>query len=159
MQRCRPFLEQVARLMEPGGRLWILTPNASALAFLQTQNLWGWGVPMQHYQFLSQRVPTEYFTKLNLKQTLALDLQPATYHYPSYWQSQLDRVIFNVLNPRIRHSSGLSLVFLKGARRILWQTRPVFYGSRRWNLCPLERTWASISGRRPFDELMIVLEK
>jgi hypothetical protein len=152
LQRFSPFLEEMSQLLRPGGRLLALTPNASSVTFTKTGDGWGWACPDQHYEFVSQTVPPDFYEKFGLRVVTQRDVAPASIHYPSLWSSRVDRRE-RALRERPGAFTNARRFPLRAIRRALAQNQ--------WSWGPLsfEKAWAAVFGRRPKDELLLVLEK
>lgn len=159
LQRLGPFLRDVGRLLAPDGRLWILTPNASSRSFTQHNAQWGWAVPDQHYQFLSQYIPHSYFESLGFSVDACVDVRPAKIHFPSAWRSRLTNWTA-WLTDRIAESGPRAGLAFRAIRKV---TNKASHGLRQnvttWNFCEVERFYCRVPWRRPHDELMLVLRK
>jgi SAM-dependent methyltransferase len=154
------FLERIAQVLEPGGRLWILTPHAESNTFKRFQRRWGWACPDQHYQFLSARIPESYYQVYGFQLLKAEDIQPAVIHYPSCWLTiilnrfgWLQKVGDNWSGWR-RKCRDKILRGLNGClRKALGQNRT------NYNFCVAEKIWASMRHARPYDELLLVTRR
>lgn len=159
LQRLGEFLQKVSDLLELGGHLWLLTPNMSSVTFLRLRKRWGWSCPTQHYQFISTKIPHHYYFATGMEPILTKDVLPAPIHFPSYWQGILKRRIAS-LDKRFRNSSRIQQRLWQVVR---WPAHIIInlleQNRTNWNLCVIERFWAVLTRRRPFDELFLILEK
>ncbi|MDB5174745.1 MAG: hypothetical protein JWN51_3518 [Phycisphaerales bacterium] len=149
-QRLSGFLTDIVPRLHPGGRLVMLTPNASSKSFLALGERWGWACPTQHFQFLSTKIPPEYFAKFGLKVVECKDVAPAPIHYPSVAHSKLHGIRLHRGEPFTGAGKLASKVMTAAATA---------FAQNRWGitLLPIERTLTA--GRSPKDELLLVLEK
>lgn len=149
-QRLAPFLEEIMPRLSPGGRLSILTPNASSRSFATFGAAWGSACVNQHYEFLSTRMPPEYFGRFGLRIVTCQDVAPAPIHYPSAIQATMHRF-------RDRRGPRRSPVAKLVSKAITAAALPLSQNRQGLSLLPIERFLAS--GRTPKDELLLVLEK
>lgn len=158
LQGCADFVRSVTPLLADRGRLWILTPNAASRSFRITGEFWGWSGRDQHYQFLPQEYPAWYWRALGLELVESRDLVPADYHYPSHWYAWATMQSAR-LTARIGRRRGPWSLVLRLWRRVLVRLAMT---ARQWpgyEGFTFERRWEQLSGRRPHDELLLVLEK
>lgn len=158
LQECSAFARSVASLLTDHGRLYVLTPNGASRSFRATGEFWGWSGRDQHYQFLPQTYPADYWRALGLVLIESRDVVPADHHYPSHWHAWA-RMHVARLTDRIARSGGLVRLVLR-LRRLACARLAVF--ARQWpgyEGFTCERRWEQLSARRPHDELLLVLEK
>lgn len=159
LQRLSPFLAAIREILAPDGRLWILTPNASSRSFRRFGDGWGWAVPDQHYQFLSQTIPERYYASLGFVVVQCSDVRPARIHFPSAWKSSLDSLTAAVTR-RIDATTPRAALPLRAVRRTSMRSaRHLRQNTTTANLSSVERVCAGLVRRRPFDELMLVLRR
>ena len=154
-QRLGSFLDQAARLLNPGGKIFILTPNGSSATFAAYREGWIWACPNQHYQFLSSRIPTEWFAKRSLRVFSARDRIPHWVSFPGRWLSWLQRAVSRSKQlPTFRNKIGNWL--LNQLRRVAVL---LLSGNRYpYGLLPFERSLASLR-KGPQDELYLILQR
>ena len=153
------FLESLKPHVKPGGKLWILTPNASARGLAKHGRLWGWAAPKEHTQFIPQAMPAEFVRERGWSIATVRDLAPPPFHMPSEWWIVLTRwyrhwdELIGDQSPPPRVPAML--------RRIIHRARQPFrprqVGRLPW--LAVERYWSIVTGRRPSDELLLVLER
>jgi SAM-dependent methyltransferase len=149
-QRLSPFLDEIAPRLSPGGRLLILTPNASSRSFAIYGATWGSACINQHYEFLSTRMPPEFFLQFGLRVVTCQDVAPAPIHYPSAIQARMHRF-------RDRKGARRGPLAKLVSKTITAAALPLSQNREGLSLLPIERFLAS--GRTPKDELLLVLEK
>ncbi|MDB5174744.1 MAG: methyltransferase [Phycisphaerales bacterium] len=150
LQRLGPFLADASAVLRMGGRISILTPNASSKSFINSGERWGWACPNQHYEFLSTKIPPEYFAKFGLRVVECKDVAPASIHYPSMVHAKLHRI-------RLHRGEPSSQVGKLASKMMTAAATPFAQNREGFSLLPIERTLAA--GRSPKDELLLVLEK
>lgn len=155
LQRLGPFLHKAARLLNPRGRIFVLTPNGSSATFNTYREGWIWACPNQHYEFLSTKMPVAWFARHGLRVVHSTDRVPHWIHFPSRWLSWLQVVIGRL--------KQVSLLRNRVGHWVLNQIRRVgvllLSGNRYpYGLLPLER-WLAFFRKAPQDELYLVLEK
>jgi 2-polyprenyl-3-methyl-5-hydroxy-6-metoxy-1,4-benzoquinol methylase len=158
LQECSAFCRSVTALLADRGRLWILTPNAASRSFGITGEHWGWSGRDQHYQFLPQEYPADYWRAQGLALIESCDLVPADHHYPSHWHAWA-RMHAARMTDRIRRRPGLRSILPRLWRQLFARLAML---AREWpgyHGFTFERRWERFVARRPHDELLLVLEK
>jgi SAM-dependent methyltransferase len=159
LQEIDAFFSQVASLLRADGRLWILTPNGASVSFRKLGAKWGWRCPEQHYVFLAQTTPPEYFRKFGLTLLLQRDVQPGIIHYPSYWRELLIDAA-SALKRRCTNANPFIVLSRKVAKRLLLYVSRLFDQNRSSiTFSALEAVFARCTHERPYDELMLVLRR
>lgn len=159
LQRLSGFLELLSNHLRSRGKIYILTPNADSFSFRILGRDWGWACPNQHYQFLSQRIPEDYFGQFALRLVFREDVHPAAIHFPSLWRSQILKSV-SLISTRIGNKSKLRTAHWRVLRRVcLWLSTHLDQNQRTWGLLSVEKCVATLIGRRPRDELFMVLER
>lgn len=154
------FVSQLRQRMVQGGRLFILTPNGAASSFREFGREWGWSCPDQHYQFLSDQIPAEYFARCGFKVVLQRGVCPAVIHYPSRWLIGVHRYIVR-LSSLIAGSDNFLFTFSLKCWRKIWLIISQWLQQNRtnYNLCAVESFFANRRSKQSLDELLLVLEK
>ncbi|MEQ1859398.1 MAG: class I SAM-dependent methyltransferase [Chthoniobacteraceae bacterium] len=78
------FLAACARLLRPGGTLFLLTPNADAWKLARFRGQWAWAVPDGHTLFLSAGSARELLARHGFEPLAASAVSPAFAHYPLF---------------------------------------------------------------------------
>lgn len=159
LQRSSSFLNTISNNMNLGARLYILTPNAQSMGYKFLGQRWEWACPNQHYQFLSQQIPQEYFLKFGLRLLKMQDLHPATIHFPSVWRTKtLDNI--DVLAGKIKSKNTSNIIYLKCIKFLYGKFAESLIQNRySRGMASIEKAAATVLRFRPRDELLIVLEK
>jgi len=159
LQEFTAFAGELHRRLNARGRVFILTPNGGSSNFLELGRAWAWTCPEQHYQFLSHRIPAEYYAKIGFDVVAAQALGPAVIHYPGRWFGRVHRVMTG-LDSRIETSQGMGRFIRKCVRKLL---RPVAKALQpnltNHNLILLEKFLAGLNRTKSQDELLLVLQK
>jgi len=153
-----PFLDDVHARVTAGGRLWILTPNASARGLRLHGRSWGWAAPKEHTQFIPQRLNGDFLQKHGWTIVHDRDLAPPPFHMPSEWWLRLTQWHKHweekqKTSPSSRAARWMTAVIHRA--RQPWRPRQV----GRLPGLAVERAWSVLSRRRPYDELLLVLQK
>ncbi|MFM8890720.1 MAG: class I SAM-dependent methyltransferase, partial [Planctomycetia bacterium] len=158
LQGCAGFFRTVAALLADHGRLFILTPNAASRSFRLTGPFWGWSGRDQHYQFLPQTFPADYWQKHGFRLLESRDIVPADHHYPSHWHAWA-RMQAARLDGDVHERGGGGSLGLRMKRGFYaWLARFV----RQWpgyDGFTFERRWEELTRRAPHDELLLVVMK
>jgi len=152
------FLEQLRPHVSPGGKLWILTPNASARGLKLHGRSWGWAAPKEHTQFIPQKLNERFLADRGWSKVIERDLAPPPFHMPSEWWLKLT-TRWRPLDERIK--AGTANASMRFQHMLLdklrWPLRPRQVG--RLPALAVERAWSKLIQRRPYDELLLVLER
>jgi SAM-dependent methyltransferase len=147
------FLDDLHPHVAPGGRLWILTPNASARGLKLHGRTWGWAAPKEHTQFIPQGISREYLQKHGWVVSVERDLAPPPFHMPSEWWLRLTKW-FRCWESK---PGGIARLMKSAIDQARHPFRPRQVGRLPW--LAVERFWSITVQRRPFDELLLVLRR
>jgi len=158
LQGCADFFRGVAALLVDHGRLFILTPNAASRSFRLTGEFWGWSGRDQHYQFLPQTFPADYWPRHGFRLLESRDVVPADHHYPSHWHAWA-RMHAARLAGEGHGCEGGETTALR-MKRGFFEWLAGF--ARQWpgyDGFTFERRWEELVSRVPHDELLLVVMK
>lgn len=153
------FWKACNRLLKPGGRMILLTPNGSAWKFKVQGERWGWAVPASHTLFLNAESTRRLMEKHGFAEVAIRSYCPHNMHYPLmlvHWLaarrarrlSEKETVSTSKLKTAVRPR----VVRTRGMMRLL--TRPLV-----WTELALLRFLDALLGSERKDELRIVAEK
>ncbi len=159
LQELTAWLRSVASLLQDGGRVVALTPNAMAGGFLKDPVRWLWVGADQHLQFLSPEIPNRYFEELGFRVTHCAATTPCYIHFPSRWLQELSDV-----GDGLEHGRGTVLDQVLPVKRLVRRLR-MFARNRlqpnssaSWLLkveCCIDR----LRGGQDRDELLLCLQR
>jgi SAM-dependent methyltransferase len=78
------FLAACARVLRPGGTLFLLTPNADAWKLEHFKQRWAWAVPDSHTLLLSAKSMQRLCARHDLEVKISRGVRPAFAHYPFF---------------------------------------------------------------------------
>jgi SAM-dependent methyltransferase len=84
VQRIDSFLEACGRVLQPGGKLILITPNAGAWKLARFGATWAWAVPEQHTHFLSPASARGLLRRHGFDRIQVIALTPGFAHYPFF---------------------------------------------------------------------------
>lgn len=158
LQEFGSLLAQVHRHLLPGGRLFILSPNGASSTFREFGIEWGWTCPEQHYQFLSEQIPTAYFNGFGFQVVVQRGTCPAPIHYPSRWLAMLQRHRAHLME-LMSSTRNWNRFALRWWNKCCWMlSQRLRQNLSNRNFCRIERSLAKRGGRS-LDEVFFVLEK
>lgn len=156
------FLQLCKRLLKPGGKLLLLTPNGRAWKFGLLKRKWAWSVPNNHTLFLSEASVKILCKKVGFQNSVTKFTIPSPIHYPK----PISGLVFLALKSLLGSTqvstadSFMPLSAPVGARMSLKAKLKAFCKPFLWVEYLIFSFWDRVIGfGRRTDEILIITTK